>query len=120
MTSSKSSNRHPLLKKPEPTEYLNVNIPMPICLLTLEHLERFQFTHFILTQKNSYKCACHFFHSTLTIKQILTTINELTLMNIPCFPHFHGPHIIISVTHNHSHYVITQTTMNCVTLDYIT
>ena len=42
------------------------------------------------------------------------------LKNMPCFLHFHGPHFIISVTLYHSHFIITQTKMNCVTFDYIT
>ena len=93
------------------------NAQMP---LSLVHLECFQFTLFTTTQRNSYKCAYHFFQDTLTIKLILTTINELKLTNMPCFPHFHIPHTILSVTPCQSHYIITQTTMSSVTLDYIT
>ena len=111
--------QHPQLKKPEPTKYLSKNIPKPQCLPTLDLLDCFPFTHFTLTQKNSYKCAYRFFHNTLTIK-LLKTINEMTLANTPCFSHFHGPHITISPNHYHSHYIITKKTMNFVTLDYIT
>ena len=64
-------------------------------------------------------CAYHFFHN--TYYQTNTNNDQrLTLMNMPCFPYLHGPHIILSVAHYQFHYIITQTTMNCVTLDYIT
>ena len=120
MISSKSSNpasatektrAHRVFKRKQTNAQMPSN-PRPPRMISV--------THFKLTRKNSYKCAYHFLHSTLTITQIPKTINELTLRNMPCFPHFHGPHIIISVNRYHSHYITTQATMNCVTLDYIT
>ena len=58
---------------------------MPQCFPTLDLLECFPFTHPSLNFKNFYKCAYDTFHNTLTIKP-LTTINEITLTNITCFP----------------------------------
>ena len=119
MTSSVSSNPHPLLEKPEPTEYLNGNSPIPHSLLTLDQLKHFRIIHFILAQKIFSKCACHSFHNILTITQILTTTNLITLTKMPSSAHFHGPHINISKTRHQFHYIIIQTTLNCVKLDYI-
>ena len=119
MKSSESSDPHPLLEKPEPTEYLNENSPIPHSHLTLDQLNLLQITHFILTQKNFSECANHSFHKIPTITQILTRNNQITLTKKHYFPHFHGPHTMISVTHYHSHYILVETTMNYVKLDYI-
>ena len=118
--SSESSNPHPLMEKREPTEYLNENSSIPRSLLTLDQLEHFRIIQILLTQKQFSKCAWHFFYKILTITQVLTTINQITLMMMPYFPHFLGPHIIISVTHYHFHYIIIQKTTIYVKLDYIT
>ena len=88
MTSSKSSDPHPLLEKPEPNEYLNENSPIPHSFLTIDQLKHLRIIHFILTQKSFSKCVCHSFHNKLTINQILTTINRITLTKMPYSPLF--------------------------------
>ena len=69
--------------------------------------------------KEFLECARHFFHNILTFTQILTTNNQNTLTKKHYFPHFHGPHTIISVTHYHSDYIIIQMIMNYVKLGSI-
>ena len=70
----------------------------------------FRFTHSTRSLKKFFKCAYHTFHNTFTTKP-LTTINALTLTNRSCFPHFHGRHITIILTHYYFHYKITKKTI---------
>ena len=94
MTSSDPPTPHPLLEKPEPTEYLNDNPQILHSLLTPDQLRPTWIIRFILTQKNFPNYAYQFFHNTLMITQILTTTNQNILTKMHFFLDFHGPHTI--------------------------
>ena len=91
ITSSKSSNPAATIEETRAHRVFKRKHPNTPMFPNADLLECFPFTHSTLILKNFYKFTYHTSHNTLNTRP-LTTINELSLTNIPYFPQFHGHH----------------------------
>ena len=119
VTSSNSSNPTSTFDKTRAHRVFKRKHPNTSMLPNPRHPRMFPFTDSTLKLKKFYIFAHHTFQNILTIRP-LTTINKLTLTNIPCFPHIHGHHTTISLAHYQFHYIITRKTMKYVKFNYTT